>query len=55
VAWSEEVLALQRERLAVARAHSDLDIDTDPLTADQVRERVVQYLRERHLFVATGT
>jgi len=54
VAWTEEVLELQRDRLALARAHCDLDIDTNPLTADEVRERVVCYLRERQLFGAPG-
>ncbi len=50
VAWSEEVLALQRARLAMARENCDLDIDTDPLTPEEVCERVVRYLNQRHLF-----
>ncbi len=45
VRWGEEVLADQRERLADARRHCDLYIDTDPLTALEVRERVVAFLR----------
>ncbi len=49
VHWSEEVLALQRARLAVARANADLRIDTDSLTIEQVRQRVLDELSARHL------
>ena len=55
VAWTEDVLVSQRSRLELARAHCDLDIDTDPLTPDEVRERVIRYLRERQLFGAART
>ncbi len=54
VAWTEEVLALQRARLAMARAHADLDIDTDALTPEEVCERVVRHLKEHHLFAGQG-
>lgn len=46
VAWTEDVLAVQRDRLALAHAHCDLDIDTGALTAGEVREMVVRYLRQ---------
>ncbi|HOG48776.1 MAG TPA: hypothetical protein PLJ35_07955 [Anaerolineae bacterium] len=44
VPWEEHVLATQRERLALAREHCDLCVDTDPLSIDQVRQQVVSYL-----------
>lgn len=49
VHWDESVLASQRARLALARAHCDLYVDTDPLTIPEVLERVVAYLRSRGL------
>ncbi len=45
--WTEEILASQRQRLAHARQHADLTIDTVDLTADEVLDRVVAFLRER--------
>ncbi|MEZ4767929.1 MAG: hypothetical protein R2844_05820 [Caldilineales bacterium] len=43
--WTEDILAGQRQRLAHARQHANLFIDTTGLTADQVLQRVVDYLR----------
>ncbi len=50
VRWDESVLAAQRSRLALARQSCDLFVDTDPLTIDQVRGRVVAYLQSRGLW-----
>lgn len=50
VCWDEQVLSLQRQRLALARERCDLYIDTDGLGVEEVRERVLSYLRERDLF-----
>lgn len=44
VQWAPEALAVQRERLALARAQCDLLVDTDPLSIEQVRGRVVEHL-----------
>ena len=45
VRWDESALTGQRARLAGARAACDLYIDTDGLSAAQVLERAVAYLR----------
>lgn len=42
--WTEDILAEQRQRLAHARQHADLTVDTVGLTVDQVLERVVKFL-----------
>jgi nicotinamide riboside kinase len=47
VPWGEERLAVQRERLQDARAHADLLIETDPLSREDVVERVLQYIAGR--------
>jgi len=47
VQWDEDVLAVQRSRLADARQNCDLAIDTDPLTVEEVLSRAVDYLRAR--------
>lgn len=44
VHWDEGVLAIQRGRLALARANCDLYIETDQLTPEQVMARVVEHL-----------
>lgn len=42
--WTADVLRTQQKRLAHARAHADLVIVTDDLTADQVLARAVAFL-----------
>ncbi len=54
VRWDEEVLARQHERLADARKHCDLYLDTTPLTAVEVRERVVAFLLSLPGYPSTG-
>ena len=44
--WKQAVLDEQRRRLAHARRHCDLYVDTDELTAQQVLARVVGFLRQ---------
>lgn len=39
-----EYLEMQRDRLAHARAHADLEVDTSELAAEEVRERVFAVL-----------
>ena len=52
VRWDESTLAAQRTRLAEARAHCDLYIDTDRLPPQQVLCQVIEYLRARRLHAA---
>lgn len=47
VPWGEERLAAQRERLKDAREHADLFIQTDPLTREEVAQRVLDYIAGR--------
>jgi len=47
VPWGEERLAAQRERLKDAREHADLFIQTDPLTKEEVAQRVLDYIAGR--------
>lgn len=42
--WGPERLAEQAERLAHARAHCDLYLDTTPLSLAEVHERVLTFL-----------
>lgn len=42
--WGAERLAEQAERLAHARAHADLVIDTDALDAEEVFQRVLAFI-----------
>ncbi|MDX1662721.1 MAG: hypothetical protein R3272_02940 [Candidatus Promineifilaceae bacterium] len=42
--WGPERLEEQARRLAHARAHCDLYLDTSTLTAEEVRERVLAFL-----------
>lgn len=46
VYWDEERLVVQHKRLADARAHANLYLETDNLDADAVRERVIAYIEE---------
>ncbi len=41
------ILPRERERLRHARAHADLIVETDDLTPEEVRQRVLLFLRER--------
>lgn len=41
------ILPRERQRLAHARAHADLIVETDNLTPEEVLERVVAFLRAR--------
>ncbi len=57
--WSEAILAEQRRRLAHARRHADLIIDTDPLDPDAVLAQAVAFLgaqgvRPRRTLTADG-
>ncbi len=45
VAWDEERLTVQRERLKNARQHADLFIQTDALSKEEVVQTVLSYLR----------
>lgn len=47
VPWGEERLVAQRERLSDARANAGLFIDTDPLTREEVVQRVLQHIAGR--------
>jgi cytidylate kinase len=44
--WQKKDHDEQLRRLAHAREHADLFIDTDNLTAEQVRQKVLDYLKE---------
>jgi len=44
--WFEADWAEQQRRLAHAREHADLHIDTDDLSADQVLEKVISFLEK---------
>ena len=52
VRWDESALAAQRARLAEARAHCDLYVDTDLLPVQKVLHQVVEYLRSQRLYTA---
>lgn len=45
VFWTEERLVTQHARLADARAHADLYLQTDTLSAAQVLEQVIAFIR----------
>lgn len=45
VSWDEAWLAVERERLAHARAHADLYIDTRDKSKEQVLARVLAFLQ----------
>lgn len=47
VSWTEERLVVQHERLKDARVHADLYIQTDDLSAAEVLDKVVAFLREK--------
>lgn len=45
--WQPADLDEQRRRLHHAREHADLVVDTDALTVEQVRRRVVEFMEAR--------
>ncbi|MBQ1510262.1 MAG: hypothetical protein II178_01780 [Selenomonadaceae bacterium] len=54
VYWGEERLVTQHKRLADARAHADLFLQTDELDAPHVLARVIEFIEERVETVAKG-
>jgi thymidylate kinase len=44
--WTEADWQEQQERLSHARANADLYLDTDKLTAEQVLNRVVEFIKK---------
>lgn len=46
ITWGPERLQEQAGRLAHARDHCDLYIDTSPLSVEEVRDRVFSFLKE---------
>jgi len=44
VFWDQERLDVQHKRLADAKEHANLFIQTDAYTADEVREQVIDYV-----------
>lgn len=44
VYWNQERLDVQHKRLADAKAHANLFIQTDAYNADEVREQVIDYI-----------
>lgn len=46
ITWGPERLVEQAERLAHARAHCDLYIDTSEMSIEAVREQALQFLAE---------
>jgi deoxyadenosine/deoxycytidine kinase len=47
VDWEQAYLDEMNRRLANARAHADLVLNTDPLTCDQVFARALEFVRAR--------
>lgn len=52
--WGPERLQEQADRLAHARTHCDLYVNTGPLSREQVRERVFRFLEVRGGQVSAG-
>lgn len=44
VYWDQERLDVQHKRLADAKAHANIFIQTDAYNADEVREQVIDYI-----------
>ena len=47
VFWTEERLVVQHGRLADAKIHADLYLQTDNFTAEEVLDKVVQFLHTK--------
>ena len=47
ITWGPERLEEQATRLAHARQHCDLYVNTNDLSVDEVREQVLAYLQEK--------
>jgi adenylate kinase len=47
VYWGEDRLVTQHKRLADAKAHADLYIQTDELDAEAVRQKVIEFIEKR--------
>ena len=47
--WRQEDFTEQERRLAHARQHADLLVDTDPLTPDEVLEKVLSFLQDHSI------
>ncbi len=47
VDWEQAYLEEMNRRLADARAHAELILDTDPLSPEQVLARVLEFMRSR--------
>ena len=50
--WTEAEYQEQQRRLAHAREHADLYINTDGLSAEEVAQKVIQFLKELGLWNA---
>lgn len=47
VYWDENRLISQHKKLADAKAHADLYIQTDRYNADEVREKVIAFIKKK--------
>ena len=45
--WTEAEWEEQQRRLAHARSHADLIVETDPLSIEEVLELVIKFLRKK--------
>jgi deoxyadenosine/deoxycytidine kinase len=52
--WTQERLDVQQQRLAHAREHCDLYLETDSLTREEVADCVVGFLRGRQIAPCAG-
>ena len=53
VYWGEDRLVTQHKRLADAKAHADLYIQTDELDAEAVRQKVIEFIEKRRQELAS--
>lgn len=47
VYWGEDRLIAQHKRLADAKAHANLYIQTDELSAEEVKNKVIDFIKNR--------
>lgn len=52
--WSEELYTQQQQRLAHARLHCDVMINTDDLTPEEVLAKAVEFLDARGVVSRAG-